>query len=145
MSPVPSVTCNNTTFVLWRRGVTGVRPGVSSYVASGVRAFKGCLGFFSLARRPASDAFVSWLVIFWTASVEPVLFDTLQLSLLQESSTTAIRVHRRGSDPFPTLPSEVYPLSVSLSSVYLRSLSLRPTLPQQQPRVPASAGPLWSA
>ena len=78
---------------------------------------------FSSARHPAPDAPVSWLVIFWTASVEPVSFDTLQLSLLQESSTTAIRVHRRGSDLFPTLPSEVYPPSVSLSSVDLLPLS----------------------
>ncbi len=40
---------------------------------------------------------------------------------------------------FSLLPtSGVHPQSVSLSS-------LSPTLPQQQPRVPASAGPLWSA
>ena len=48
--------------------------------------------------------------------------------------------------PFSPLPtSGVYPLSVSLSSVYLCSLSRRLTLPQQQPCVPASAGPLCSA
>ncbi len=75
---------------------------------------------FSSARCPAPDALVSRLVILWTAPVKPVLFDTLQLPLLRELSTTVIRVHRRGSDPFSS--------SLPTSGVWSNLLSVRPSL-----------------
>ena len=87
-------------------------------VASGVVGPSKLSRGFSSARRPIPDALGSRSVVSWTASVEPVFFDTLRLSLLQESSTTGIRVHRRGSDPF------ILPRRGSAHSQFVFSLCL---------------------
>ena len=102
-------------------------------------------GVLRLVTRPQRSP-ASLFVIFWTASVEPALsFSTPRLSLLQEPSTAVIRVHRRGSDLSPVLGVYVTVRS-SVFYVYLLPLLFSlPTLPQQEPRVLASAGPLCPA
>ena len=78
----------------------------------------------------------SWPVLSWTASVEPALFGSPQLSLLQELSTAVIRVHCRAAISQSFRRSSVVmsippPLSLSLPV----PLSGNPAFPSQ--RVPS--------
>ena len=102
-----------------------LRPGVRVWcVVVGGRAFESCLeDFLRLVSGPVVSS--SRSVVFRIASVEPVSFDTLWLSLLRESSTTVSRVHRRGSDP---LSSPVSRRRGSTLSPSVCRLSHRPSL-----------------
>ncbi len=67
------------------------------------RAFTGCLGGFSSARRPSLDTSLSRSVVFWTASVEPVPLERSTAFLTAKSSTTVGQVLRGSSNPLSSL------------------------------------------